>query len=150
MRVSMAAVALGVGLALAPAVQAQDFDRDFDQLRADRSEDNGLSLRWSTSLGARRADEAGPRLALRLSRDVGGGQMQNLDIVSYSLAAHDRQRLSAPFAFNATGDGHGFGGWVSSHKILVGASAALLIWGIIELANDDDHHSNSGACTTTC
>jgi hypothetical protein len=141
--------ALGAGLFCAGQAQAQDFGRDFDQLRSDRAgEGQTLSLRWSTTLGSERTSVAqGPRLALQLSRADAGGDVNRLDVVSYAFNGADNH-LQTPFTFNAANDGEG--GWLSStrNKVLFGVGAALLIWGVIELADDDKNDSGTG-CTST-
>lgn len=142
------AAAVGFGLTLGSVAQAQDFDRDFDQVRAARSESDSVTLRWSAPLGGRIDHNAGPRLSLRLSQDA-GGEMRNLDLVSYSFGADEGQWLSTPFQLNAADDGGGMGSWIASHKILVGVTAALVIWGVVE-ATDDDDDAPSGVCSTTC
>jgi hypothetical protein len=139
-----AAGALAAGLAFAGGAQAQDFNRDFDQLRSDRSEGDSVQLRWSTSLGGSRHDsDAGPRLALRLSQNAGTGDVRNLDVVSYSFTG-EGDRLRTPFRLNADGDGEG--GWLSTTmgKVLLGAGVGLVIWGVVEATDDDDGDQPSG------
>ena len=144
------AAAVGFGLTLGSVAQAQDFDRDFDQVRASRSESDSVTLRWSTPLGGRADRSASPSLALRFSQNAGSGEMRSLDLVSYSFGADDGQRLSTPFQLNVAGDGGGVGGWIMSHKILAGVGVALLVWGVVEATDDDDDDAPSGVCQTTC
>ena len=149
MRVSkLAAAAFGAALALGQVAQAQDYGRAFDQLRADQSRGDAVSLRWSTALNSPTQADASGRLSLRLSQ-FSGEETRNIDVLSYSFAAPTGARLSSPFRLNANDDGSGAGGWISSHKLLVGAGVALAIWGVVEATQDDNHHT-SGQCITTC
>lgn len=142
--------ALGAGLMFAGQAQAQDFGRDFDQLRSDRAGDGQtLTLRWSTALGSERASAAqGPRLALQFSRTDADGEVNSLDVVSYAFNDADYP-LRTPFTFNAAADGEG--GWLSStrNKVLFGVGAALLIWGVVELADDDKQNPGSGCSSSS-
>jgi hypothetical protein len=135
----VAATLLGAGLALGGAAQAQEFSRDYDELRSVRSDTDSVTVRWSMPFSGRDAEEAAPRMSLRLSQ-AGGGEMRNLDVVTYSFAPNAEQRLSSPFQFtaNANGDGQGIGGWISEHPILFGVGLAVVGWGIYEATQDDD------------
>lgn len=138
----IAAAMLGLGLALGGgAAQAQDFGRDYDDLRASRAEDDSVAVRFSLPLGggeARERDAAfSPRLSLRLNQSA-AGDVRSLDLVSYSFAPGASERLSSPFRMNAAGDGGGLGGWIADHPILFGVGAGLLIWGVVEATDDDD------------
>jgi len=133
----IAAALLGVGLALGGAAQAQEFGRDYDEIRSARTDTDSVTLRWSMPFGGRTQQEAAPRMSLRLSQ-AGGGEMRNLDVVTYTFAPNAEQRLSSPFTYNANGDGGGIGGWISEHPILFGVGAALVGWGIYEATQGDD------------
>ncbi len=135
----VAAAMLGLGLAFsAGAAQAQDFNRDFDDVRASRTQDDSVALRFALPLGGgEREDRDAPRLSLRLNQ-ADAGDMRSLDLVSYSFAPNAEQRFSSPFRFNAAGDGRGVGGWIADHPILFGVAAGLVIWGVIEATEDDD------------
>lgn len=150
MRVSkMAAAAIGAGLAFGQVAQAQDYGRAFDQVLAERSQSNAVSLRWSAPLGGGVGAGDDGRFALRLTQSSGGAS-HSLDVMTYSFGAPEGERLATPFQLNANDDGSGVGGWISSHKLLFGAGLALAIWGVVEATQDDDHHSSPGQCITSC
>ena len=133
----VAAALLGLGLALGGgAAQAQDFNRDFDDVRASRTQDNSVQLRFALPLGGgERSDADAPRLSLRMNQ-AAAGDMRSMDVLSYSFAPNAEQRLSSPFRMNAAGDG-AFG-WIGDHPILFGVGTALVIWAVVEATDDDD------------
>ncbi len=133
----VAAALLGLGLALGGgAAQAQDINRDFDDVRASRTQDSSVQLRFALPLGGgERSDAEAPRLSLRLNQ-AAAGDMRSLDVLSYSFAPNTDQRLSSPFRMNAAGDG-AFG-WIGDHPILFGVATGLVIWGVVEATEDDD------------
>ena len=135
----VAAALLGLGLAFGGgAAQAQDFSRDFDDIRAARTQDDSVQLRFALPLGGgERNDADAPRLSLRLNQ-AATGDMRSMDVLSYSFSPNAEQRLSSPFRMNAAGDGGGPLGWIGEHPILFGVAAGLVIWGVIEATEDDD------------
>lgn len=125
-----------IGLGLAPLAAAEEFGREFDQVGAARaSEGEAVSLRFSMPLGssAREERQEGPRLALRMSQTAGSGDVRALDVVSYNFGA--QTPVQTPFAM-----GYAEGGFWSkpTNLLLVGLGAAVVIWGIAELTEDDD------------
>jgi len=140
--VKVAAALLGMSLALGGGVaQAQDFSRDFDDLRTAQSRDDSVQMRFSMPLGGGDRTEAdAPRLSLRFNQ-AAAGDMRSLDVVSYSFAPNAEQRLSSPFRMNAAGDGGGAFGWIADHPILFGIATGLVIWGVVEATEDDDEEA---------
>jgi len=137
--VKVAAALFGMSLALGGgAAQAQDFNRDFDDIRASRTQNDSVQVRFALPLGgSERSDSEAPRLSLRLNQAT-AGDMRSLDVLSYSFAPNAEQRLSSPFRMNAAGDGGGPLGWIADHPILFGVAAGLVIWGVVEATKDDD------------
>jgi len=134
----ISAAMLGLGVALsAGTAQAQDFSRDFDDIRTARSQDDSVAVRFALPLGGQREETDAPRLSLRLNQSA-AGDMRSLDIVSYSFSPNAEHRLSTPFQLNAAGDGRGVGGWIADHPILFGVAAGLVIWGVVEATEDAD------------
>ncbi len=135
---SLGVAALGVGLAFSGATQAQEFVRDYDTVRAARSESDSVMLRWSAPFGGRNDVERAPRLALRLNQ-AAGDDLRGVDLVTYSFTSNPEARIATPFRLNVSDDGDGsFGQWVSEHRILTAIGAGLLIWGVVEATQDDD------------
>jgi hypothetical protein len=131
---------LGAGLLAAPA-SAQDF-RAFDEVQSQRaSREDAVRMRFTLPFGETETGREEPRLAFGFAHDFGGGQMSNLDLVSFSLAG-DAPRLETPLRLNANGDGSA---WYESptNWLLIGAGVAVA-WAIYDHNDDDDEEAPSG------
>ena len=133
MTVALAA-SVGAGLFAAPA-NAQEM-RAFDEIQSQRaSAEDAVRVRFTLPFGQAETSRQDPRLAFGFAHDFGGGQMSNLDLVSFSLAG-DASRLETPLALNANGDGSA---WYTSptNWLLIGAGVAVA-WAVYDHNQDDD------------
>jgi len=139
-----AAAALGAGLLLAGAANAQDY---FQQ-RGDRaSQDETVALRMTLPLGGKAGDrDAAPRLALSFSQGDAEGALRATDLATLRFDG-GKSRIDTPYRANLGG---GLGGWIASHPVIAIVGAGLIVWGVVEATQDDETPTNGCGQNSRC